>query len=256
MFRHTSHAGSVARRFGLVLGLLLSVTTEGKAAGIVTATPEFPVAVLSCLGKLFSSDEGADMACFVDPLNTQAFNLNFRFDASKLELQSIVYISPFTQTTSPDLSQLSSGLIQGIAGSTSTLSSGDVDIFEIILHFRDNTFENTSFTVFAGSNSFVIGQDPNTGQQTTIGPNSITPMTTFVSIPEPSSLILLGMGLMVMAFFALRTHKRQLTREAPTAADSPFAGHSRQGSWMRWGSTGVQFVGALRSLPSDVSGTA
>ena len=214
------------------------------------------MAVLSCLGKLFSSDEGADMACFVDPLNTQAFNLNFRFDASKLELQSIVYISPFTQTTSPDLSQLSSGLIQGIAGSTSTLSSGDVDIFEIILHFRDNTFENTSFTVFAGSNSFVIGQDPNTGQQTTIGPNSIAPMTTFVSIPERSSLILLGMGLMVMAFFALRTHKHQLTREAPTAADSPFAGHSRQGSWMRWGSTGVQFVGTLRSLPSDVSGTA
>ena len=59
------------------------------------------MAVLSCLGKLFSSDEGADMACFVDPLNTQAFNLDFRFRRSKLELQSIV-IFPFHQTTSPD----------------------------------------------------------------------------------------------------------------------------------------------------------
>ena len=101
MFRHTSHAGSVAKCFGLVLGLLLSVTTEGKAAGIVTATPEFPVAVLSCLGKLFSSDEGADMACFVDPLNTQAFNLNFRFDASKSSNCKALSIFPLSPRQLP-----------------------------------------------------------------------------------------------------------------------------------------------------------
>jgi PEP-CTERM motif len=206
MFKYTSRSSLVALRFGLVFAIFLARTTEAKAAGITPGVG--PEAALSCVFALFSSNEGAQMACVIDPLNTQAFNLDFQFDASILTFTSIQYVSPFTQTTSPDLSQLSSGLIMGIAGATTTPPPGDVDIFEVILTFKNDTFQNTAFTVFGGSNNFVVGQDPSTGQETTFGPDEIIPMTTVVTVPEPSTLILLGTAVFAMAGLFLRNCKR------------------------------------------------
>src|SRR3989442_13502462 len=72
----------------------------------------------------------------IDPLNVQGFQLDVMFDPARAHLDQtvglngIIYKFPFNQTTPPDLTNLGSGRLQDVAGSTANTSPGDVDIFE------------------------------------------------------------------------------------------------------------------------------
>jgi autotransporter-associated beta strand protein len=109
----------------------------------------------------------------IDPLNVQSFQLDIIFDPARAQLDQavglngVVYKFPFSQSaTSPDFTQVASGRLQDVAGTTSNTSPGDVDIFELV--FIDlqpgAPINGVPFTVFASSNDSIVGFDPATMQ--------------------------------------------------------------------------------------------
>jgi autotransporter-associated beta strand protein len=122
----------------------------------------------------------------IDPLNVQSFQLDIMFDPARCQLDQsvglngIIYKSPFNQgATPPDFSQLSSGRLQDVAGSTANTSPGDVDIFELV--FIDlqpgAPINGVPFTVFASSNDSIVGFDPATMQTVIFDSAQIAPTT-------------------------------------------------------------------------------
>jgi hypothetical protein len=128
-----------------------------------------------------------------DPENIQSFNYNASFDPEELAFEEIVYLAPYTQTTLPDFSQLSSGLIQGIAGSTSTPISGSSDLFSLIFTPLV-TNPQSPIKFFPGSQSFVVISDSDTGETTTLDPSQC-PSCEGSPVPEPLTLFGSVMGL-------------------------------------------------------------
>jgi hypothetical protein len=129
----------------------------------------------------------------LDPENVESFNYNASFNPAELALDEIVYEGSYTQTTPPDLSQLSLGLIQGIAGSTSTPPSGNADLFSLIFTpLVANPQSNISF--FAGPQGFVVTRDSDTGETTTLGPDEC-PICESPPVPEPLTLFGSALGL-------------------------------------------------------------
>ena len=127
----------------------------------------------------------------IDPLNVKSFQLDVIFDPSRCQLDQsggttgVIYKFPFAQgATPPDFTQLSSGRLQDIAGSTTgdTLP-GDVDIFE--LTFTDlqpgAPINGVPFTVFASSNDSIVGFDPATMQTVIFDSAQIAPTTRSVT---------------------------------------------------------------------------
>ena len=133
------------------------------------------------------------LACKVDPENVEAFSLSIKFDPSVLQFSSITYFAPYEETTPPDLSQISEGLILNIAGSTEDPPPGDVFLFEV--NYTPVVSGTTPLgydTIFAGAGDFIDAFDPSTGQITFVGPSQIPP----ADCPEPASFLVLGTALL------------------------------------------------------------
>jgi autotransporter-associated beta strand protein len=125
----------------------------------------------------------------IDPLNVRSFQLDIVFDPARCQLDQpggttgVIYKFPFNQTTPPDLTGLSSGRLQDVAGSTSNTSPGDVDIFELV--FTDLQpglpINGVPFTVFASSNDSIVGFDPVTMQTVVFDSTQIAATTRTVT---------------------------------------------------------------------------
>jgi len=128
----------------------------------------------------------------LDPENIQSFNYSASFDPQELAFQGIEYEGSYTQTTLPDFSQLSSGLIQGIAGSASTPVAGNADLFSLIFtELVPNSQSIVNF--FPGSGGFLVTLNPDTGETRTLDPSECPSCS--APVPEPLTLFGSVMGL-------------------------------------------------------------
>jgi len=179
---------------GATLALLIIVTPAPTYGAHIDEVANTTLALLTC--KLLPGENGTTLTwhCRVDPLNVDAFQLDFQFDASGFEFVGLNFIDPYVQTAPPDLSLIGSGLIQDIAGesSISPPPPGDVDIYEVVLRNRPGSSGPPVFTAFASGNDFIRSFDTDTGQSFTIGPDRIVAAT---CVPEPSSATLQVIGL-------------------------------------------------------------
>jgi len=130
----------------------------------------------------------------VDPLNIQSFQLDVQFDPTVLQFVSITYISPYVQTTAPDLSQVSSGLIRDIAGTSSTFPppSGDGNIFSVNFLDLKPTVTTTLTVLASGSEVQTVFNTDTAGLVTVPAADCIPCSMVLEGVPEPSSLIMAG----------------------------------------------------------------
>jgi hypothetical protein len=130
---------------------------------------------------------------FVDPQAVESFQFDIEFDETRASFLDIVYISPYGQTTLPDLSMLGSGLLQDVAGISASFPPppGDVDIFVVNFLDLDPSLPpcDALFTVFASSNDFLVGVDPDTSDRTTYGSSAIRSLSISIPCPDSSSLM-------------------------------------------------------------------
>ena len=103
-------AGSITSKLLLLYGLLLATPTTGNAADL-TIRPLS--AKLSCNISYSRSTGWTFMA---DPLNLEAFQLDVTFDPTRAQFTGLSYVSPYVQSSPPDLSMLQFGLLQDVAG--------------------------------------------------------------------------------------------------------------------------------------------
>lgn len=134
----------------------------------------------------------------IDPMNIASFQIDIGFDPLRAQFVALDYISPFVQTTPPDLTQLAAGLLNDVAGSTVSPVAGDVDIFEVT--FQDlqpaAPIDGVTFSAFASSNDFFNAIDTdNANAPVHIEPADIVGTT--ASVPEP---ILAGLPMCLMLF--------------------------------------------------------
>jgi hypothetical protein len=145
----------------------------------------------------------------IDPYDVESFQLDIGFDPARAEVESIDYLSGFSQSTLPDLSRLGDGLLQDIAGTTASPIPGDVDMFQVV--FRDlhpeQPVNSATFTAFASSNDFLIMFDPNTNDRYAITPANIT--GTSASVPEPSAPFL-AIAAIAIGTVARRKRRRRV----------------------------------------------
>jgi hypothetical protein len=150
----------------------------------------------------------------IDPQNVESFQLDVRFDPTRALFSGLDYVSPYNQTqgSSPDFSQLGSGLLQDVAGTSSVSPppSGDVDLFTVRFSDLNPSLSPAlaPFTVFASSNDFIVGVDPSTGQATRYSGSGAIPSETCV-VPEANTGLLIGScGLGVLAYYRRKKMKR------------------------------------------------
>jgi|SRR6476661_1112111 len=171
---------------------ILSIPILSIGMLVATPTPSQAFYIGGC--RIFSIPIGPRRwGLTLDPENIQSFNYNVSFNPEELVFDEISYSAPYTQTTLPDFSQLSSGLIQGIAGSTSTPVAGSADLFTVIFtSLVDNPQSPVRF--FAGPEGFIVTRDPDTGETTTLGPGEC-PTCESPPVPEPLTLFGSALGL-------------------------------------------------------------
>jgi hypothetical protein len=175
----------IAKNFSIPLlsiGMLAAIPTSSYAIGFGRCT------------VIVTKSPSGKWTFILDPENIQSFNYNVSFNPEELVFEEISYSgTPYTQTTLPDLSQLSSGLIQGIAGSTSTPVAGNADLFGVIFtSLVDNPQSTVNF--FAGPEGFIVTSNPDTGETTTLGPEEC-PICEGQPVPEPLTLFGSALGL-------------------------------------------------------------
>ena len=180
--------------------VILLFPNASRAAAIVNAPDPTDIAVAAfSLQWISEADSWGEGICraIIDPENIEQFQIDFQFNPAVLQFRQIDYISPYTQTTLPDLSQLNLGLIQDIAGIASPAPSGEVDIFSIIFDPLIPLPFIVEGTVYASNNDFVVTVDPDTGFKNTLGPENIIPITTacICNIPEPATVSIFSFGL-------------------------------------------------------------
>lgn len=142
----------------------------------------------------------------IDPVNVKSFQFDFNFNPAEEEFLSLEYIAPYIELQPPDLSNIVSGKILDIAGTTSTIPSGNANLVE--LTFLPLVPNPTLPTVSLSSNDFITVLDTNTGQTTTLTSLDI-PNEPCKPVPEPTStLSLLALG----TLGAGATRKRKLKR--------------------------------------------
>jgi hypothetical protein len=128
----------------------------------------------------------------IDPVNVKSFQFDFNFNPAEEEFLSLEYIAPYIELQPPDLSNIVSGKILDIAGTTSTIPSGNANLVE--LTFLPLVSNPTLPTVSLSSNDFITVFDTNTGQTTTLTSLDI-PNESCKRVPEPTStLSLLAIG--------------------------------------------------------------
>lgn len=198
------------RRFVLIitLGLLIAAPTSSHACLIASFPVPFPPyqqigAALSIVGSIFvPSPDTRRRIIWVDPINVDSFQLDVSFDTARVSYSGVEYVSPYVPFPSadptvpipPDLSRLGDGLLQDVAGysSSSPPPEGEVYIFKVIFEdLRPDLDSWPVFTVFASSNDFIYGYNTETGDFPLFGPADIIPASI---IPEPATLVLLGLG--------------------------------------------------------------
>jgi hypothetical protein len=193
----------IANNFSIPL--LLSLGTL-----VAMPTPSHAIDLFFCriyYKQLEYNPDGSKKSEFIiDPENVQSFNLNASFNPEEFAFEEIVYQSPYTQLTPPDFSQLSSGLIQGIAGSTSIPISGSGNLFSLIFtELVPNP--QSSIKVFPGLQSFLVTRNSDTGETTTLGPSECPSCEG--KVPEPITLFGSAMGLGFGAVLKKQYSRRQ-----------------------------------------------
>lgn len=191
-------AKRIAKNFSIPLlsiGILAAMPTPSQAFSIggckIVTVKIFP---------------GTKLEIRFDPENIQAFNYSTSFNPAELEFNEIVYKNTYTQTTLPDFSQLSSGLIQGIAGSTSTPPAGDADLFSLI--FTPLVTDPQSIiNFFPGAGGFLVIRDPDTGNTTTLDSSECPSCS--APVPEPITFFGSAMGLGFGAVLKKEYSRRQ-----------------------------------------------
>jgi hypothetical protein len=154
--------------------------------GMLVATPTSSQAINLRLCTVKITLTNGKWKFTLDPENIQSFNYNASFNPEEFAFEEISYEGTYTQTTSPDFSQLNSGLIQGIAGSTSTPVAGDADLFSLI--FTPLVAAPQSpVNFFAGPGGFLVITDPDTGDTTTLDPSECPSCSQ--SVPEPLTIL-------------------------------------------------------------------
>jgi hypothetical protein len=200
MSRINKIAKIVAKNFSPLLSIpLLSI-------GMLVAMPTSSHAITIGSCRIKTSITNGKWKFKLDPTNIQSFNYSASFNPEEFALEEISYEAPYTQTTAPDLSQLSLGLIQGIAGSTSTPVAGDADLFSLIFTpLVDNPQSSVNF--FAGPEGFIITRDPDTGDTTTLDSSQCPSCS--APVPEPLTLFGSAMGLGFGAILKKEYSKKQ-----------------------------------------------
>jgi hypothetical protein len=132
---------------------------------------------------------GAISTFFSDPASASGFQLDLQWDPLVLQFDSLSFVSPYVQSTPPDLTNVSSGILRDIAGVSSIFPPplGDVDIY-LVNFIELNPSAATGLRQFASSNDFIDSYDPSTGNTTRVGPDNIQ------GCPEPAALLLLISG--------------------------------------------------------------
>jgi hypothetical protein len=172
---------------------IIPLLSIGILAAMPTSSQAFAFKLCKIKTGFIYDGKKLKLFAIFDPENIQSFNYNASFDPEELAFEEIVYLAPYTQTTLPDFSQLSSGLIQGIAGSTSTPISGSSDLFSLIFTPLV-TNPQSPIKFFPGSQSFVVISDSDTGETTTLDPSQC-PSCEGSPVPEPLTLFGSVMGL-------------------------------------------------------------
>jgi hypothetical protein len=117
---------------------------------------------------------------YIDPENLGSFQFDVRFDAPHASALGVEFVSPYVQTSPPDVSMLESGLLQDVGGASSVSPPppGHVDIFRV--HFEGLNAslrtEDVHFAAFASDNDFFVVFDTDTGTSTLYGPSDIEPV--------------------------------------------------------------------------------
>ena len=187
----------------LIALALLGVAPATSSAVIIFYVPnplnpftQIPVPVLTCTA---TRAPNGTITYTVDPLNVESFQLDVAFDPNDMSFQSLSYVSPYVQTTSPDLSQLGSGLLRDVAG-TSSISPpppGDVDIFVVtFMDLRPDPSIPTTLTVFGSSNDYVVALDTETSDSVMFGGDTIQSCAD--TIPEPATVTLFALGGLIL----------------------------------------------------------
>ncbi|MFA5239355.1 MAG: PEP-CTERM sorting domain-containing protein [Phycisphaerae bacterium] len=169
-----------------VIGIIILAAPTREAFGILTLQPL--MIRLSC--SRISGLPGI-VFCIIDPLNTESFQLHFKFDTNQADFVSLDFVDPFAQIEPADFTQLSQGIIGNIKGSTSTPPEGEADIFAVTLQEKV-IGQMPTFGAYACplTNDYVVVVDTITGEHITVGAESITPC----SIPEPATFLLSSIG--------------------------------------------------------------
>ena len=183
---------------------LLSIPLLSIGMLVATPTPSQAFSFRGC--RIIINFTNGKWKFRLDPENVQSFNYNASFNPEEFAFEEISYVGSYTQTTSPDFSQLSSGLIQGIAGSTSTPVVGDADLFDLILTpLVADPKSPVSF--FAGPGGFIVTRDPDTGNTTTLDPSECPSCSE--PVPEPITLFGSALGLGFGAVLKKEYSKKQ-----------------------------------------------
>ena len=187
------------RFFKLSVVFLSLVAFTSSQAGFIPVTNK---AILSIRGK--------KKKIIIDPFNVRAIQVDVQFDPGQVKFRSIIPIAPFEidAQSPPNLERLSEGFLEDVfvvVPDTVDPPEGHVDIFEVF--FEDvGRSKFAQFTVFASSNDFMRGFDPDTGETVNVDPLNIVPAT--FTTPEPSSFALIAIGMLGLVGNRWRVRQR------------------------------------------------
>lgn len=212
MNRMNKIARILAKSFSISLlsiGMLAAMPTPSYAAWLRFCFARLTVEYESTsTGTSTTPAKKTKWKATLDPESIESFNYSASFNPGELAFEEIVYEAPYTQTTLPDFSQLSSGLIQGIAGSTSTPVFGNADLFTLIFtELVPNPQSTINF--FPGSQGFMVIRNSDTGETTTLDSSQCPSCETPVPTPEPLTLFASAASLGFGAVFKKQYSRNQ-----------------------------------------------
>jgi hypothetical protein len=181
-----------ARLTAFLLGVNLLLISSTPVFGLRASNQGSEISyICSCAT---SRGGGGAFATFLsDPLGAVSYQLDLQWDHTVLQFDSLEFVSPYVQSTPPDLTNVGLGILRDIAGMSSIFPPplSEADIYKV--NFVElNPAAPTGLIQSASSNDFIMSYDSNTGQTTRIEPNQI------VGCPEPRTFVLLTMALAIV----------------------------------------------------------